>query len=244
MKMKKALPLLLTGCLLAALSGCRDSDDTKASDDTPKQEEAEDTEKDGVQLPDSGTIAEDTADDTEVPPSDEQPSTAPDGTGDADSGQEISSVPETTGQAEGSSSLPLSEFSDADEYKVGDTITFEDEDISYTFTVTDVEFTDGRDEHAANQPDQVVLISYKYEPLSGSALLIDDMSFQLFLPDGTACGVYYFPELETPSLVSAPDTCSAQIAYGVPEGTDSAVLCYRDSSHRELPEVKLLLDLS
>ena len=70
------------------------------------------------------------------------------------------------------------------------------------------------------------------------------MSFQLFLEDGTACELYYFPDQQTPSLVSAPESCTAQIAYGVPEGTKEAILCYRDSSHEELPSVKIPLKFS
>ena len=155
---------------------------------------------------------------------------------------------ETTAAPTEEAKLPadgtLASFSDAEEHQTGEEISFTAEDLSYLFTVTDASFTDQRDEHAASQPDSVVLITYEYTPVSGSALLVDDMSFQLFLEDGTACELYYFPDQQTPSLVSAPESCTAQIAYGVPEGTEEAILCYRDSSHEELPSVKIPLKFS
>ncbi len=243
MKTKKMLLAFLSAALLITAAGCQQSDNTKDSAEDKKTETtAAPTEK--AKLPADGTLAQDTADDGEVPPSDEKPSTAPDETVNAASDQEISSVPETSSEAEGSPDFTLASFSDAEEHQTGEEISFTAEDLSYLFTVTDASFTDQRDEHAASQPDSVVLITYEYTPVSGSALLVDDMSFQLFLEDGTACELYYFPDQQTPSLVSAPESCTAQIAYGVPEGTKEAILCYRDSSHEELPSVKIPLKFS
>lgn len=217
MKTKKMLLAFLSAALLITAAGCQQSDNTKDSAEDKKTETtAAPTEE--ARLPADGTLAQDTADEGEVPPSDEKPSTAPDETVNAASDQEISSVPETSSEAEGSPDFTLASFSDAEEHQTGEEISFTAEDLSYLFTVTDASFTDQRDEHAASQPDSVVLITYEYTPVSGSALLVDDMSFQLFLEDGTACELYYFPDQQTPSLVSAPESCTAQIAYGVPEG--------------------------
>ncbi len=242
MKKEKILLAVLAAALLVPAAGCQGSDDTK---DTKKAtEEAAVTPTEAPDLPEAGTLAQDTAEDGEIPPSDEKPSTAPGGTKDAASDQEISSSPENIAGTEGIPEAELADFSDAKEHAVGDEISFTADDLSYQLTVTGVSFTDKRDEHAASQPDQVVLIDYEYTPVTGEALLVDDMSFQLFLEDGTACDLYYFPDQKTPSLVSAPESCSAQIAYGVPKGTKKAVLCYRDSSHEELGTVKIPIKLS
>lgn len=242
MKNRKILPAVLTAALLISAAGCRGSDDTKDTESTKAETTASPTEE--PDLPDSGTLAQDTAEDGEIPPSDEKPSTAPDGTKDAASDQELSSTPETNTGTEGLPDAELADFANAEEHAVGDEITFTAGDLSYNLTITGTSFTDQRDEHSSSQPDKVLVIDYKYTPVSGASLLVDDMSFQLFLEDGTACELYYFPDQKTPSLVSAPESCSAQIAYGVPKGTKKVILCYRDSSHKELGTVKFPIKLS
>ena len=173
MKTKKMLLAFLSAALLITAAGCQQSDNTKDSAEDKKTETtAAPTEE--AKLPADGTLAQDTADDGEVPPSDEKPSTAPDETVNAASDQEISSVPETSSEAEGSPDFTLASFSDAEEHQTGEEISFTAEDLSYLFTVTDASFTDQRDEHAASQPDSVVLITYEYTPVSGSALLVDE----------------------------------------------------------------------
>ncbi len=242
MKNRKMLLAVLTAALLVSAAGCQGSDDTKDKDSTKSETTAAPTEE--PDLPESGTLAQDTAEDGEIPPSDEKPSTAPDGTKDAASDQELSSTPESNAGTEGLPDAELADFANAEEHAVGDEISFTADDLSYNLTITGGSFTDQRDEHASSQPDEVVVIDYKYTPVSGAALLVDDMSFQLFLEDGTACELYYFPDQKTPSLVSAPESCSAQVAYGVPKGTKKVILCYRDSSHKELGTVKFPIKLS
>lgn len=143
-------------------------------------------------------------------------------------------------QAEGSpNSAPLNIKSSVT-YQVGDSITIGEG--LYELSIDEVKYTEQRDEYTQD-PGNVILVTYTYENFSDEVLLIDDMRFQLMQEDGeTLYDSYYLSDGKTAEPVEKGKSCTAQIAYAVPEKTDSVVLAYQDSIHTELAPVKIVVN--
>lgn len=136
-------------------------------------------------------------------------------------------------------SAPL-DVEDSESYETGDVITMGDG--LYELTIDEVVYTDQRDEYTQD-PGNVILVTYTYKNLSDEALLIDDMRFQLMQEDEeTLYDSYYLPDGKMAEPAEKGESCTAQIAYAVPEKTDSVVLAYQDSIHTELAPVKIIVN--
>lgn len=151
--------------------------------------------------------------------------------------------PEVANVGEGAQDGSPMDVKESDSYEVGDVISMTSgENVLYELTIDEIAYTDARDEYTQD-PGDVILVTYTYKNLGEDTLIIDDMRFQLMQTDETTLyDSYYLSDMLAVEPLEKGNSCTAQIAYAVPEKTEEVVLAYQDTIHTELQPVKIRAD--
>lgn len=151
--------------------------------------------------------------------------------------------PEIENMGEGAPSTEALNLQDSDNYQIGDSISIIlNNQVLYELKIDDVAYTEMRDVYA-QEPGNVILVTYTYTNRSDEELLIDDMRFQMMLADeNTLLDSYYLADVQVPEPVVNGQSCTAQIAYATEEKVDNIVLAYHDTTHMEIMPVKVTVD--
>lgn len=135
------------------------------------------------------------------------------------------------------------DFDEGDTYQVKDTIKIgTEQEVLYELVIDEVVYTNQRDEFVQD-PGNVLLVTYTYKNVSGEAVFIDDMSFQMMGNDeSTILDPYYLADIQVPEPIENGSSCTAQLAFSSVEKLDSVVLVYHDIVNTEISPVKIAIN--
>lgn len=99
----------------------------------------------------------------------------------------------------------------------------------YGLTIDKIELTDKRNPYE-EEADQVIAVTFTYENYAvDSMLLIGSSRFHMADEDGLACAAYSLETSETEIMpIAVGESCTATVAFAVPENTTEVTLYYTD----------------
>lgn len=141
---------------------------------------------------------------------------------------------DTDQMGEGTVPEDIPEESDLKKAGLGDTLKFtRDGQELYSVVLEKAELTNRRAVAETEAPEKVLLITYRYQSLSGDSVLVDDMSFRCFDSSGDSCTPYYLADQIIAEVNNGEGMTEAEAAFSVPGDMQEAQIYVVNNSNPE-----------